>query len=100
VNDTENDGRFPDGSPVETPFPLGDQNAPRETWPWLAATVEHQCGPDEWMVTIEDRRTATLGDGSPAPEGTPDGDMFWPQAFRDASELRRPQDGSEEESCG
>lgn len=103
---SENDGRFPDDSAVETPFPLqralqrqpGQSTeeyfeilrAERKTWPWLLATVEQQCGPDEWLVTIEDRRVAQLADHSPAPEGTPDDDLLFPQCYRDSSELRKP----------
>ena len=107
---TENNGRFPDDSAVEVRYPLhpGPQCQPgwsqdeylaavradHETWPWLLGTIEQQCGPDEWLVTIEDRRVATLDDWSPAPEGTPDDDLFFPQCFRDSSELRKPQGGS------
>jgi hypothetical protein len=88
----DNDGRFPDDSAVEARYPLGRSFTGREAWPWLAATVEQQCGPDEWLVTIEDRRVAELGDGSPAPEGTPDEDLLFPQCYRDASELRKPEE--------
>ena len=65
------------------------QKAYRETWPWLPGTIEQQCGPDEWLVTIEDRRLAELDDGSPAPEGTADDDLLFPQCFRESSEIRR-----------
>jgi hypothetical protein len=54
----------------------------REAWPWPAGTVEQQCGPDEWLVTIEDRHVAELEDGSPAPEGTPDDDLMFPQCYQ------------------
>ena len=100
----DNDGRFPDEAPVLTRYPLrpspqrqpgqsNDEffaalNADRETWPWMLGTVEQQCGPDEWLVTIEDRRLAQLEDGSPAQDGTPDADLLFPQCFRDASEIR------------
>jgi hypothetical protein len=47
-----------------------ESSASRESWPWLAPTVEYQCGPDEWLVTIEDRRLAELDDGTLAPEMT------------------------------
>jgi hypothetical protein len=103
-----NDGRFPDDSAVEVRFPLhpGPLRLPgrpeeeylavvraeRETWPWLLATVEQQCGPDEWLVTVEDRRVAELDDGSPAPEGTPDEGLLFPQAYRDSSEIRKPKE--------
>jgi hypothetical protein len=100
----ENDGRFPDESAVLVRYPL--QPGPerqtgqsqdehlavlrtdRVTWPWLPGTIEQQCGPDEWLVTIEDRRLAELDDGSPAPEGTPDENLLFPQCYRDGSEIR------------
>ena len=31
---------------------------------------------------------AELEDGSPAPEGTPDDDLLFPQCYQDSSELR------------
>lgn len=112
MTDTGNDGRFPDGSDVEVRYPLNPapqrqpgqseddhmaaMRASRETWPWMAATVEQQCGPDEWLVTIEDRRVATLVNGGPAPEGTPDDDLLFPQCYRDGSELRKPQEGTDD----
>jgi hypothetical protein len=70
--------------PADSRQPASD----RQAWPWLAGTIEQQCGPDEWLVTIEDRRVAELEDGSPAPAGTPDGDLLFPQCYRDSSELR------------
>jgi hypothetical protein len=86
----ENDSRFPDESPVLVRYPLDGPRSvsDRAEWPWLPGTIEQQCGPDEWLVTIEDRRLAELGDGSPAPEGTPDEDLLFPQCYRDSSELR------------
>jgi hypothetical protein len=100
----ENDGRFPDQSEVLVRYPLrpGPERRPgqsqdehlailkayRETWPWLPGTIEQQCGPDEWLVTIEDRRLAELDDGSPAPGGTPDEDLLFPQCYRESSEIR------------
>jgi hypothetical protein len=84
----ENNGRFPDGSAVLARFPLGDNDEDRDCWPWLEATVEQQCGPDEWLVTIEDWRVAQLEDGSPAEKDSPDGDLFFRQAYRGHSELR------------
>jgi hypothetical protein len=88
----DNDGRYPDESEVLVRYPLDGPGtaSDRESWPWLPGTIEQQCGPDEWLVTIEDRRLAELDDGSPAPEGTPDEDLLFPQCFRDASELRQP----------
>lgn len=103
-DEDDNDGRFPDESPVLVRYPLqpGPERQPgqaeedhlallraeRETWPWLLGTIEQQCGPDEWLVTIEDRRLAELEDGRPAPEDTADDDLLFPQAYRDASEIR------------
>lgn len=98
------DSAFADQSAVLVRYPLGPNpprqpgqpdgdymavlNAARATWPWLEGTVEQQCGPDEWLITIEDRRLAVLDDGSPAPEGTADEDLLFPQCYRDSSELQ------------
>ena len=54
-----------------------------------ARSILDQCGPDEWRVCVEARELATLDDGTPAPAGTADGDLFYPCCFRDARELRR-----------
>lgn len=86
-----NDGRFPDGTAVLTPYPGPGMTAatPRGDWPWLPAEIESQGDANEWLVTIYARELAQLEDGTPAPDGTPDEDLYWPQAFRDASEIRR-----------
>ncbi len=63
---------------------LGD----RSGWPSLPVTVVSQCGL-EWHVCVEARELATLDDGTLAPAGTADGDVFYPCCFRDASEIRR-----------
>lgn len=100
----DNDHRFPDEAAVLVRYPLqpglsrqpGQSeeehlaaiNADRETWPWLVGTIEQRCGPDEWLVTIEDRRLAVLDDGSPAPDDTPGEDLLFPQCCRDNSELQ------------
>jgi hypothetical protein len=87
----ENDGRLADESPVLVRCPLEGRGSPadRETWPWLPGTIEQPCGPDESLVTIEDRRLlAELEDGTAAPEGTSDEDLLFPHAHRDSSELR------------
>lgn len=92
----ENDGRFPDDSAVLVRYPAPGMTAetPRETWPWLPGIIEVQGAPDEWCVTVTDRRLATLEDmRTPAPPGTPDEDMWFPQCFRSAEELRRADDG-------
>jgi hypothetical protein len=85
-----NDGRFPDDSAVLARYPVGGRRpaSDREAWPWLAGTIEQQCGPDEWLVTMEDRRVARLEDRSPAPAGTPDDDLLFLQCYRRSSELR------------
>ena len=49
-----------------------------------------QCGPDEWLVCVEDRGVAVLRDGSPAPRGTASRNLYYPMCFRDSSEIRRP----------
>jgi hypothetical protein len=86
----QNDGRFPDESDVLVRYPAYGMSADhaRETWPWLPGVVENQCGPDEWLVTVYDRELARLEDGSPAPDGTPGEDMYFPQCFRSAEELK------------
>lgn len=52
--------------------------AERETRPWLPGTIEQQCGPDEWLVTIEDRPLAELEDGRPAPAGAANEHLLFP----------------------
>jgi len=86
----DNDGRHPDGSLVLVRYPRSkaEEQGDRAGWPWLAGTMLSQCGPDEWEVCVEAREVAVLEDGSPAPDGTPDDDMYHPLCFRDASELR------------
>jgi hypothetical protein len=61
---------------------------PREEWPWLPAEIESQGDANEWLVTIYARELAQLEDGTPAPAGAPGEDLYWPQAFRDSSEIR------------
>ncbi len=86
--DTDNDGRYPDGCPVLTPFPVTDQEIAggRGAWPWLPATVVAQCGPDEWSVCIEDERAAADDDGTPC----------YPVVFRDSAEIRLPDPAVED----
>lgn len=103
--DTDNDGRFPDDTEVLVRYPSGPAPRPtgpgsladRETWPWLRGIITGQCGPDEWKVTIQERSLAVLEDGSPAPDGTPDDDLYFPQCFRDSSELRRSEPQADRE---
>ena len=87
----QNDGRFPDESDVLVRYPLNKEQEQddKAVWPWLPGVIEQQCGPDEWLVTVYDRDLAELEDGSPAPDGTPGEDLFFPQCFRDSSELKR-----------
>jgi len=95
--DEDNDGRFPDDSPVEVPYPRDkrEEQGERSAWPWLPGTILSQCGSDEWYVCVEDRALAVLDDGRPAPDGTADQDLYHPCCFRDASEIRRATDGDE-----
>jgi len=81
---------FPDESDVLVRYPALGMTADhaRDTWPWVPGVIESQRGPDEWLVTVYARELAELEDGSPAPEGTADGDLFWPQCFRGSDELR------------
>ena len=95
--DEDNDGRFPDDSPVKVRYPRnkqeeqGDQSA----WPWLPGSILEQCGPDEWHVCVHVRELAILSDGGPAPAGTAAGDLHYPCCFRDASEIRAATDGEQ-----
>lgn len=49
---------FPDGSPVETPFPFTPEQkaGPRGAWPWLPGTVPSRCGPDEFVDKPEEAK--------------------------------------------
>jgi hypothetical protein len=88
--DEDNDGKFPDESPVEVRYPRSKQEeqADRGTWPWLSGTIVEQCGPDEWYVCIEVRELAVLQDGQRAPRGTASRKLYYPFCFRDSSEIR------------
>jgi hypothetical protein len=57
MHDQDNDGRFPDQSPVEVRYPRSKQEeqGDRERWPWLPGSIVEQCGPDEWYVCTEVR---------------------------------------------
>ena len=87
--------QYPEGTWVETRYPSapGDivASGPRESWPWLPGWVSAVCGPDEWQIVVQVPELAQLEDGTPAPEGTPEGDAFYPAVFRDASEIRMPE---------
>ena len=99
VSGYENDGRLSDGLWVLTRYPLPSMTpeTPRGSWPWWVATIEQQCGHDEWQLLIWGRELATLEDGSPAPEGTDEDDLLYPLAFRDYSEIRLIADYRAEE---
>jgi hypothetical protein len=91
VNDRtedDNDGRFPDGLAVLTPFPITDEEiaGPRSGWPWVTAIIDSQVGPDEWGLVITDPEAVTDDDGTP----------YYPVVFRDASEIRLPDPSVEE----
>ena len=80
MHDEDNDGRFPDESPVEVRYPRSKQEeqGDRERWPWLPGTIVEQCGPDEWYVCVEVRELAVLRDGRRAPRGTASHNLFFP----------------------
>ena len=94
MHDEDNDGRFPDESPVEVPYPRSEEEeeeeerSDRERWPWLPGTIVEQCGPDEWYVCVEVRELAVLRDGRRAPRGTASRNLYYPCCFRDSSEIR------------
>ena len=73
MHDEDNDGKFPDESPVEVRYPRSKQEeqGDRERWPWLPGTIVEQCGPDEWYVCIEVRELAVLRDGRRRRAGRP-----------------------------
>ena len=91
--DEDNDGRFPDDSAVEVRYPRARRSRVTGRVAVAAGINCKQCGPDEWRVCVEARELAMLDDGSPAPTGTADEDLFYPCCFRDASEIRCATDG-------
>ena len=84
----DNDGRFPDGSAVRvrSPAPGADEHD-RDTWPLLPGSVLGQCAADEWHIAIEVRELATMEDGSPAAEDTPEDRLRYPEVYRGSSEI-------------
>jgi hypothetical protein len=86
----DNDGKFPDESPVEVRYPRSKQEeqADRITWLWLPGSIVEQRGPDEWFICIEVRDLAILRDGRRAPRGTASRNLCYPCCFRDSSEIR------------
>ena len=83
---------FPEDSWVEVRYPLTSEqeHGDRAAWPWLPGWVASVCGPDEWEICVQAPEVARLEDGSPAPEGTPEDEAFFPTCFRDSSEIRVP----------
>jgi hypothetical protein len=79
----DNDGRFPDDSPVLIRYPLTADQTDRAVWPWLPGHVLGQCGPDEWHVVVDGAEELA----EPDPDD-PDGDPLYPSCFRDSSEIR------------
>ena len=90
MHDEDNDGKFPDESPVEVRYPRSEQEeqGDRERWPWLPGTIVEQCGPDEWYVCVVARELAVREVGRAAAGSTPGDDLFFPCCFRDSSEIR------------
>ena len=88
--DQDNDGRFPDDSPVEIRYPRTsrEEQGDRSAWPWLPGSILEQRGPDEWYVCVQVRELAVLEDGRRAPRVTPSRDRYYPCCFRDSSEIR------------
>lgn len=93
MDDSDNDGRYPDDSPVLTRYPGPDRaaSADREAWPWLPGSIVQQCGPDEWQVCVESEEAAVREDGSPVTPDTPADERYYPLVFRDSGELREPE---------
>ena len=87
--DEDNDGGYPDESPVEVRYPRSKQEeqGDREQWPWLPGRIVEQCGPEEWYVCVEVRELAVLR-GRRAPRGTASRNLCYPCCFRDGSEIR------------
>jgi hypothetical protein len=88
--DEDNDGRYPDESPVEARYPRSKQEeqSDREQWPWLPGTMVEQCGPDDWYVCVEVRELAVLRDGRRPPRGTASRNLYYLCCFRGRSEIR------------
>lgn len=77
------------GTQVEVKFPLAaDSSGNRAEWPWLPGWIAEVCGPDEWLVVVQDPALGLMESGSVPPPGTPEEDLLYPACFRDSSELR------------
>lgn len=83
----ENDGRFPDDSPVLVWYPPpGADNRDRSTWVWLPGSILGQCCTDEWYVVVE---APALAEEDPSvPDGEASENLLYPACFRDSSEIR------------
>jgi hypothetical protein len=59
--DEDNDGKFPDESPVEVRYSRSKQEerADRGTWPWLPGSVVEQCGKRRSYRSAGSRRKAS-----------------------------------------
>src|ERR1035441_5191356 len=90
----ENDSAtvFADDTPVLVKFPLTprQEKGDRSAWPWLPGWVVSRCGPDEWEICVQVPELARLADGSPAPDGPPKDEAFYPVCFRDPLRSRCP----------
>jgi hypothetical protein len=67
--DENNDGKFPDESPVEVRYPRSKQEeqADRDTWPWLPGSIVETVRPGR-MVRL--RRGPRAGRPARRPAGT------------------------------
>ena len=104
MTDMNDDNPFPDDMPVLVRFPRsqGEERGNRSAWPWLRGVIQQRVGEDEWQVCVADRAVATADDGTPAPDDTPDEDLWHPVVYRDSSELRqfRGNDSARPPYCG
>ena len=81
---------YPEDTPVLVRYPLpGQEQAGRESWPWLPGTVVAVIGPDEWQVCVEDPRVQVQKDGSPVTARTPGHNRYYPLCYRDSGEIQR-----------
>ncbi|WP_214326013.1 hypothetical protein [Nonomuraea sediminis] len=83
----DNDGRFPEETPVLVRYPLHDaQTNDRDSWPWLPGTILEQCGPNEWWIVVE---APALAEPDPSiPNGDAPENLLYPACFRDSTEIR------------
>src|SRR5260370_8002065 len=90
--DEDNDGRFPDDSPVEIRYPRSrqEENGDRSAWPCLPGSIVNQCGPDEWYVCVEAPELVVGADGRPGGEGPWPLDLDYPCSFRATPPLQPP----------